>query len=59
MTIQSFREKMNEINNLTYFDSTDYLREKPTDGSKVKDLIIQAQCLLKQDLKEEELYILN
>ncbi|WP_150284395.1 hypothetical protein [Rummeliibacillus sp. TYF-LIM-RU47] len=59
MTILNFREEMNEINNLTYFDSTDYLREKPTNGSKVKELIIQAQYLLKQDLKEEEIYILN
>ncbi|CAM5198041.1 hypothetical protein UACE39S_04323 [Ureibacillus acetophenoni] len=58
MSIVDFKNRLSSINEFIYFDSIDYLREKTSNPLKIKQIIAEAENLLKMTIEEEDKYFL-
>lgn len=59
MRIVDFRKNLSSVNEFIYFDSNDYLREKTSNPLKLKQVIADAEYLLKISIGESDKYFLN
>lgn len=57
MNITDFKEKLSALNEIIYFDKNDYLREKTSDFSKLKQVISEGEKLLR-NCNEDDKYFL-
>lgn len=58
MDIENLKEKLNAVNDYIYFDKEQFLREKTSHPSMLKQVISQAECLLEKS-SEQDKYFLN
>ena len=59
MNLAKFKGKLSLLNDIIYFDTNDYLREKTTNPLKLKKFINEAEALLKVMHNEENRYFLQ
>lgn len=59
LALASFKERLNQVNELIYFDSDQFLREKTTDPTRLKSFIDEAESLLNQTTKEADRFFLK
>ncbi|MDN4492840.1 tetratricopeptide repeat protein [Ureibacillus aquaedulcis] len=60
MNISIFKNSLEELSKILYFDQQDYLREKTTNPSKLKEYITIAEDLLKAtNYVDEEYYLMG
>ena len=58
MRIVDFKKSLSSVNEFIYFDSNDYLREKTSNPLKLKQVIADAEYLLKISFEKSEKYFL-
>ncbi|HWL24352.1 MAG TPA: hypothetical protein VNR38_11490 [Ureibacillus sp.] len=58
MSIVDFKNRLSSVNEFIYFDSNDYLREKTSNPPKIKQIIAEAENLLKKTIEEDDKYFL-
>lgn len=58
MSIEDFKKSLSSINEIIYFDSNEYLREKPANRLKLQQMIVEAENLLKNCTEEDDKYFL-
>ena len=54
MNLDQLKEELNSLSEIIYFDENDYLREKTSNPTKLKQLILDSEKIVKQ-LSEAEL----
>lgn len=59
MRIADFNKSLSSVNEFIYFDSNDYLREKTSNPLGLKQVIAEAEYLLKIGVGESDKYFLN
>ncbi|TQR17705.1 hypothetical protein [Psychrobacillus vulpis] len=57
MRIVDFKKNLSSINEFIYFDSNDYLREKTTNPLKLKQVIAEAENLLRISDEEDKYFL--
>ena len=58
MRIVDFKKSLSSVNEFIYFDSNDYLREKTSNPLKLKQVIADAEYLLKISIEKSDKYFL-
>ncbi|MEI4771886.1 tetratricopeptide repeat protein [Psychrobacillus sp. FJAT-51614] len=58
MRIVDFKKSLSSVNEFIYFDSNDFLREKTSNPLRLKQVISDAEYLLKINIEESDKYFL-
>ena len=59
MTIQQFKNKLNTLNDILYFDQNDYLREKTSNPEEIRRIIVYGEKLIQTTQDKIEIYFLK
>jgi tetratricopeptide (TPR) repeat protein len=58
MIIGDLKRKLSSLNEIIYFDSNQFLREKSSNPSKLKQVIDEAESVMEKSSGEEDMYFL-